>query len=382
MHKTGIEEHFVLKDGKKLFFGYTTGTCAAAAAKAAVYMLLTGKKAEYVHISTPKGIELELETEDAHFDGKTAVCAVRKYSGDDPDVTDGLLIYAKVRLTQDHEIKITGGKGVGRVTKPGLKQRIGEPAINPVPMEMIRRAASEAMDDIGESCGAEIEISVPNGEETAKKTFNPKLGITGGISILGTSGIVEPMSEEALVGSIELEIRQKHTLGEDTLLLTPGNYGADFLRNTFGIHEDEQVKCSNFIGRALDAGAAAGFRRILLTGHIGKLVKLSGGIMNTHSREGDARAELMAGCALMAGADAELCRCILGCVTTDEMLRIMKDADILEKCMSIMGEKIYAALKNRVREQAEVGYIVFSEEYGVLCMSDNARHWIDEHKKR
>jgi len=367
MGETGIEGYFALVNGKKLRFGYTTGTCAAGAAKAACLLLLTGKAPERVAIATPKGIDLSLEVLEPSLEDGAAVCAIRKFSGDDPDVTDGVLVYARVRALPPPEIIITGGVGVGRVTKPGLKQPVGEAAINPGPREMIRRAAEEALAECGEDVGLAIEISVPEGVEIARKTFNPRLGIEGGISILGTSGIVEPMSEEALLESIRLEIRQKRALGQEELILVPGNYGADFLRKEYGIPDERMVKCSNFLGRALDMAAEAGFPRVFLAGNLGKMVKLAGGIMNTHSREADARGELMAGCALRAGADGDTARAILDCVTTDEMLRVIDAAGLLNKTAAVLGERIGFYLRARVKEQFALRALVFSDIYGLLC---------------
>ena len=382
MHKTGIEEHFVMKDGKKLRFGYTTGTCAAAAAKAAVQMLVSGKTAETVSIATPKGIDLELEVlEPVIADGK-ASCAVRKFSGDDPDVTDGVLVYAEVSWQKVPEITVCGGTGVGRVTKPGLKMAIGEAAINPVPMQMIKQAAQEGLDDCGEAAGVRVTISIPEGVELAAKTFNPRLGIEGGISVLGTSGIVEPMSEEALVECIGLELRQKRALGCERLILTPGNYGADFIRSVCDISDTELVKCANYIGLALDMAAEAGYPQVLLVGHIGKLVKLAGGIMNTHSKEADSRAEVLAACALRAGGTADTALAILDCVTTDEMLRVLEKAGLLEKAMSLMAEKIDFYLRTRVKGAFTIGAIVFSQETGMLCATGPAEEWLAEMKER
>ena len=392
MHETGIEAYYVLKDGKKLQFGYTTGTCAAAAAKAATMLLFTGRVPETVHILTPKGIALDLEVLEAKRETANntcgqedhtvcapetaASCAIRKYSGDDPDVTNGILVYAEVRARKEPGIIIDGGIGVGRVTKPGLKQPVGEAAINPVPREMIRMAAEEALDECGVMSGLSIVISVPEGVEIAKKTFNPRLGIEGGISILGTSGIVEPMSEEALIESIELEIRQKKVLGQKRLIITPGNYGADFAKGGWQLEDSDLVKCSNYIGRTLDMAVAEGFKEVLLIGHVGKLVKLAGGIMNTHSKEGDGRAELMAACALRAGANADLARQILDCVTTDEMLRLMHDAGLMEPAMACMGERIDFYLRHRVKDQITVGAVVFTEAYGTLCFTGPAKEWL------
>ena len=382
MSNTGIETYYALKDGKKLQFGYTTGTCAAAATKAATVMLLTGRKPETVHIMTPKGIALDLEVLEPRLSGDAASCAIRKYSGDDPDVTNGILVYSEVRVSADPGIHIDGGLGVGRVTKPGLKEPIGEAAINPVPREMIRMAAEEALDECEEVIGLDVVISIPDGVEIAKKTFNPRLGIEGGISVLGTSGIVEPMSEDALIESIEIEIRQRKALGSDRLLITPGNYGADFAKAVCQMDEAQLVKCSNYIGRTLDMAASEGFSEVLLIGHVGKLVKLAGGIMNTHSKEGDCRAEIMASLAIKAGASAELARAVLESVTTAEMLRLIHDEGLLEPAMELMGKQIDFYLRRRSHDQFTIGAIVFTEDYGMLCTTGPAAEWLEEIKQQ
>ena len=381
MDKTGIEEYYVRKDGKKLQFGYTTGTCAAAAAKAATYFLLTGICPERVYIRTPKGIELTLRPLNASCDGETAVCAIKKQSGDDPDVTDGILIYASVKKSSG-DIRVDGGTGIGRITKTGLKRPVGEAAINPAPLEQIRIAVREVLDETGEECGIDVVISAPEGVEIAKKTFNPNLGIEGGISILGTSGIVEPMSEDALTDSIELEIKQKKALGARQLILTPGNYGEDYLIQTLGIDKSSIVKCSNYIGKSLDFAINEGFTDVLVFGHVGKLVKLSGGIMNTHSREGDCRAELMASCVLRAGGDADLARSMFDCVTTDEMLKRLEKAGFLERTMKALSERIEYSLKNRVKGQINVSAAVFSDVYGMLCQTDGADDMLAKMSKK
>ena len=376
MLETGIEGHYALVDGKKLRFGYTTGTCAAAAAKAATLYLLTGRAPKTVQIHPPKGIDLKLPVEEAAREGSASRCAVRKFSGDDPDVTDGALVFATVTISETPGIHIDGGQGVGRATKPGLKVPVGAAAINPGPRAMIEQAVREALDQIEEVRGVDVVISVPEGEALAQKTFNPRLGIVGGISILGTSGIVEPMSEEALVDSIRLEIRQRKAIGDQRLILAPGNYGTDFLRDTFGVGEERIVKVSNHIGKALDAAVEVGFTEVLLAGHIGKLIKLAGGIMNTHSREGDGRAELMAACALRAGADGDTARAILECVTTDEMLRIIREKGLLDRAMEVMAQRIDLYVTARVKGLLTVGVLVFSDGYGPLCATGPAKDWI------
>jgi len=377
MFETGIEGHYALVDGKKLRYGYTTGTCAAAAAKGAALLLLTGRAPAAVQIHTPKGIDLTLPMEEAKREGNAARCAVRKFSGDDPDVTDGALIVATASVSVTPGVHIDGGEGVGRVTKPGLKVPVGEAAINPGPRAMIEQAVNEALEETEPVSGLDVVISVPEGAALAAKTFNPRLGILGGISILGTSGIVEPMSEEALVDSIRLEIRQRKALGETRLILAPGNYGTDFLRDTLGVSEDRIVKISNYVGRALDAAVEAGFAEVLLAGHIGKLIKLSGGIMNTHSREGDGRAELMAANALRAGCDADTARAILDCVTTDEMLRILREKGLLAPAMESMAQGIDLYVNARVKGLLTVGVLVFSDGYGPLCATAAAKRWVE-----
>ncbi len=359
MHKTGIEEHFIEKDGKRLRFGFTTGTCAAAAAKAAAILLLSGTAPKTVPIHTPKGIDLNLPVlEPVRGDG-FASCAIRKDSGDDPDVTDGVMVYACVAFSDVPGILIDGGEGVGRVTKPGLKQAIGEAAINPVPREMIRNAVETVAEEWEYRGGLSVVISIPAGVALAEKTFNPRLGIEGGISILGTSGIVEPMSEDALVDSIKLEIQQRKALGDTLLVLTPGNYGADFLKDAYGVSDERIVKCSNYVGDALDAAIDTGFSEVLLCGHIGKFVKLSGGIFNTHSKLGDHRAELMAAAAEAAGADEETQKILFDCVTTDEMLRILDEKGLLSGTMDALKTQIDHALAERFNGLS-MGVIVFT----------------------
>ena len=218
-----ILEAFIEKDGKQLRLGYTTGSCAAAAAKAAAWMLLTGKRKERISILTPKGVVLELAVLDIAMTQQRVSCAIQKDSGDDPDVTNGTLIYAEVSRSQEPGVFIEGGTGVGRVTKPGLDQPVGNAAINSVPRRMIQENLLEVMGLTDYSGGLNVVISVPDGERLASKTFNPRLGIVNGISILGTTGIVEPMSEKALVDTIGVELRQRRQSGAEYALLTPGN---------------------------------------------------------------------------------------------------------------------------------------------------------------
>ena len=307
-------EHYVYSSGRRLRCGYTTGTCAALAATGAVYLLLTGTAPETVEMMTPKGWTVQVPLERCQLKNGSACCAVRKDGGDDVDCTTDLLIVAEVSKTKQPGVWIDGGDGVGRITKPGLDQPIGAAAINSVPRSMIRQQVEMVCKRFGYDGGISVCIQVPGGEQAAKKTFNPELGIEGGISILGTSGIVEPMSVQALMETITLKLRQLAAQGNQELILTPGNYGLDFVQNqAWFCQEIPVVRCSNFIGEALDQAAVYGFQRVLLVGHIGKLVKLAGGIMNTHSRWADCRTELFCAHAAVCGASTALCRNPDGC---------------------------------------------------------------------
>ena len=365
-------EEYIVKDGKKLRLGYTTGSCAAAAAKAAAYMLLTGRPKDTIDLLTPKGIRLHLTVEEIRITSAEASCAIRKDSGDDPDATRGTLIFACVRKTDVPGILIDGGTGVGRVTKRGLDQPVGAAAINSVPRRMIEENVREVCALCGYDGGVSVVISVPEGEALAKKTFNPRLGIVGGISILGTTGIVEPMSEQALVDTIRVELRQRREMGADYVLLTPGNYGADFIRDSIGIDPRTAVLTSNFIGDALELSRELGFHGALLIGHIGKLVKLAGGMWNTHSKFGDCRMELLAAHAASLGLRSEKVSELLSCVMCDDALRILLEEQLYDSVLARLAGRIEFHLRHKCGEM-EIGAMVFSKEYGRLCQTSCAQ---------
>lgn len=308
--------------------------------------------------------------------GETCVsCAVEKDGGDDPDITTGSLIVAEVRHGEKPGIEIDGGAGVGRVTKPGLDQKIGNAAINRVPREMIRKEVEEICRAADYQGGLKIIISVPGGELLAKQTFNPRLGIIGGISILGTSGIVEPMSAQAIRDTIRIELNQRRIQGFDYVVVSPGNYGIDFMKRTYGYDLDKSVKCSNFIGDTIDMAAELGYCRLLLTGHIGKLVKVAGGIMNTHSREADCRMELLAAFSVKAGMEPERIRKLLECVTTEEAVHVLEDGGKLPEVMEQAAERICYYLEKRAGGKLAVDCILYTNESGELARSKGAEKW-------
>ncbi len=373
--KTGLEDYYVIRNQKKMRFGYTTGSCAAAACRGAAEMLLGGKKIREVELMTPKGILLTLELLDIRMERGSVSCAVRKDAGDDPDTTNGILVYAEVEKTESG-ITIDGGIGVGQVTRPGLSQKIGEAAINPVPRAMIMREAAAAADKYDYEGGLKVTISVPEGVEIGKKTFNPRLGIVGGISILGTSGIVEPMSEKALIESIRLEMKQHFSSGEEYLLVTPGNYGAQYLQEHMKLPFEKNIKCSNYVGETIDMAVDMGVKGILFISHIGKFVKVAAGIMNTHSHSADARMETLASNAIRAGADLECARAVLSCNTTDEALDVLHEKGALENTMKEIMARIQFYLNHRSYEQIKLGAVVFSNVYGYLGQTADAEELI------
>lgn len=386
VHKTGLEDYYVVRNQKKLRFGYTTGSCAAGAARGAAELLLGEDEIGEVELMTPKGILLHLELLDMKRDENAASCAVRKDAGDDPDTTNGILVYAKVekfqiRSDMEDRIVIDGGTGVGRVTKPGLSQKIGEAAINPVPRAMILQAVEEIADRYHYEGGLKVTISVPEGEKIARKTFNPRLGIVGGISILGTSGIVEPMSEKALIDSIRVEMSQHAAMGEQYMLVTPGNYGADYLREHMALLFEKNIKCSNYVGETIDMAVDMGVKGILFISHIGKFVKVAAGIMNTHSHSADARMEVLCANAIRAGGDLACARSILQCNTTDEALRVLDENHILRETMKEITDRIQFYLDHRSYQQILLGAVIFSNEYGYLGQTEHAAELINKISK-
>ncbi|WP_293687433.1 cobalt-precorrin-5B (C(1))-methyltransferase CbiD [uncultured Phascolarctobacterium sp.] len=375
-------EEYQFSQGKNLRCGYTTGSCATAASKAAAAMLLTGERIDSVRIDTPKGIVLNLEPLEVMLTADFASCAIRKDSGDDPDDTNGVLVYAKVEKTAEPGIMIEGGVGVGRVTKPGLACAVGGPAINPTPRKMITTEVGKVMAESGYTGGLKVTISIPAGVEIAKKTFNPRLGIIGGLSVLGTSGIVEPMSEKALVETMYVEIRAQQAAGNKNLLVFFGNYGEDFTRDEMKLDLEGHVTCSNFVGELLDYAVFCGFETLLLIGHSGKLVKVAQGVMNTHSKYADCRTELFALEAMFHGASVEVGKEIYSCLTTDEVTKVLKRENIFEPVIEKVTDKIDFYMQHRVHGKIKTAALMFSNVYGILGKTKYADELVELHKRK
>lgn len=368
----------VWKNQKQLRLGYTTGSCAAAAAKAAAYMLLSGQTLTQVSLLTPKGITLYLDVEYIEKSQGQVSCAIQKDSGDDPDITDGVYVYATVKHSAGTGLSLGGGEGVGRVTKKGLEQEIGAAAINKVPRHMILEAVEEQRAQFDCKEGLEILISIPEGQKLAVKTFNPRLGIEGGISVLGTSGIVEPMSEKALTDTIYLEMKFLKENGHDWCYIVPGNYGIDFLTETLGYNGALAVKCSNYIGETIDAAVSLGMKGILFIGHAGKLIKLAAGVMNTHSRQADCRMEVLSSHAAMKGASGAEVERIMNCTTTTEAIEFLKELGILDIAMESIVSRIDFYLKQRAGSELKIGAIMFSKEEGILCETSDTEKLLEQ----
>ena len=364
-------EQYLQRGRQKLRCGYTTGACAALAAKAAAKMLLTQQMAQEETLVLPKGLAVTVPIEEAAFSPSFASCAVRKDGGDDCDATHGLLIYARVSPCAHPGVEIDGGQGVGRVTRPGLDQPVGAAAINSTPRRMIREEVEAVCRSLDYQGGLSVVISTPGGEAVAQKTFNPVLGIEGGISILGTSGVVEPPSLQALLDTIQVELKMHAAAGCKEVIFTPGNYGEDFLKAHPPVREIPVVKISNFVGDSLDFAVEMGFTQVYLVGHLCKFVKLAAGVMNTHSRYADGRREVFAAHAGMAGANQNCICQLMEAPTADQCLAILEDAGLREPVLDSIFKQILYHTRRRA-DGIQVEAVVFSNQSGALAYSEEA----------
>ena len=380
-------EKYVYVDGKKYRRGYTTGSCAAAATKAAIAMLLCGNKVDTVDISTPKGIDLTIDVYNCEIGKNYALCSVKKDGGDDIDVTHKMDIFSKVEIISEENIpdfcaakksdflEITAGVGIGKVTRKGLSIEPGRPAINPVPLKMIAEEAEKIIEELDVDiydylAGKKLlaTIYAPDGEKIAENTFNSNLGIEGGISIIGTSGIVEPMSDEGWKNALSAELSIKKEEGLKEIILVPGNIGYDKMVNEFKAEPEKVVKMSNFVGYMLMECKRLGFEKITIAGHIGKLIKVSGGIMNTHSRVADARRDIMVANLALLGCEREILEEINSCLTTDAMIPIIKEngkEEVFEALAEKAANRAWKYLREG-KENIEIEVYMFSMEGELL----------------
>ncbi|MCG2878745.1 cobalt-precorrin-5B (C(1))-methyltransferase CbiD, partial [Obesumbacterium proteus] len=270
---------------------------------------------------TPSGVTLRLNVEQPLICGQQASAAIRKDGGDDVDATHGMLIFAQLTLNDSGSISIVGGEGVGTVTRKGIGLPVGSSAINRTPLHTIEEAVREV---IGPERGAEIVIFAPEGEERAQKTYNGRLGILGGISIIGTTGIVTPMSEESWKRSLALELEMKRAQGITSVILVPGNHGERFVQEQMQLNGDRVVTMSNFVGYMLQEAQRLGFHRVVLVGHLGKLIKVAAGIFHTHSHIADGRMETLVTRLALMGAPRELLQAVFECSTTEAAMELIE----------------------------------------------------------
>jgi cobalt-precorrin-5B (C1)-methyltransferase len=360
------DDDFVFYNGRKLRKGFTTGTTATAASVAALTALLDQKEQAAVSVQAANGQKVKFTIEKCDFDQQKAAVAIKKDGGDDQDATDGMLIYSTVKLRDDNQIKLDGGKGIGRVTQEGLPNKPGMPAINPTPRKMITQSARQVL---GPNRGADIVISAPEGERVAKLTYNPKLGIVGGISILGTSGIVTPMSEDSWKASISIEMNIHKKRGDDGIILTPGDAGEAFVKEKLGLPAEKIVQMSNFVGYVLKEAQRIGFKRVLIVGDLGKLIKVSGGIFSTHSKDADARAEIMVANLALLGAPTEMLQRVYKCLTTISMLKIVEEEGY-QQVLQVIVDKIKERCEKYIAHrtpQVELDAVIYSNTSGVLA---------------
>jgi len=354
---------------KKLREGYTTGACAAAAAKAAAKALIEQIYLKSINISLPMGRTVEFLVHEVQFTENWASCYVIKDAGDDPDITHGVHIIAKVAKKNNPGIELKGGEGVGIVTKPGLPVEVGKAAINPTPYQMITNEVLEVLTT--SSFGLDIEISVPGGAELAKKTLNSHLGIEGGLSILGTTGIVKPMSEEAYKKSLIPQLKVIYALGNKTVVLTPGNIGMKSAEN-YGIPGEVICQTSNFIGYMLEESVKIGFTRLILWGHPGKLVKIACGNFHTHNRVSDGRMETLAAHLAVLGAPKVLIEKILNCTTTERAISLIKEYN-REAVWDIICKKISLRAERYVFNKVRIGTVLLKDRNNILAFDTSAQ---------
>ncbi|WP_423363557.1 cobalt-precorrin-5B (C(1))-methyltransferase CbiD [Mycoplasma sp. P36-A1] len=365
----------------KLRKGYTTGTCAMVGAQVATRYLLRNLKIDHLKFENNND-QFIINVYDLIKENNQTSCYVVKDGGDDIDATDKAKIYVSVSKIKEG-IEVTGGKGVGTITRKGLKREIGCSAINPVPLERITNKVKEEIKSAQYQGGIKVVISVENGEEIAKKTFNPQLGIIGGISILGTTGVVNPMSTKSLIATINLELsHHKANYDNKILVLCPGNYGKDFALNNLNLKEANIVTYSNFLKETIEYCINLKIEKILLISHVGKIVKVASGMMNTHSMYGDSRSFVFATCAALAHVDYETIKKIASANTTDEMIELVNKTDKKEMVYQEIVKAINKILKIHAKEQIQIEYVAFNTVQGKVFESEHANEYIKELENR
>ncbi len=363
-------------DMQELRGGYTTGACAAAGVKAAL-LYEAGNTVDEVDLTALDGTILTIPVKKVERIPEGLRAEIVKFSGDDPDITNGVSVFTTVRhLPDETGIKFKAGKGIGRVTKPGLSVPVGEPSINPGPRQLIQNVVT---DILGEDAGLEVTISIPEGVELAKRTLNPILGVEGGLSIIGTTGVLRPMSEEAFKNSLVPQIDVVKAAGYSSLVFVPGKIG-ERIAIKYGIPSDAIVQTSNFIGFMLEAAAKREIESVLLFGHIGKLAKIAAGVFYTHNRIADGRLETLAAYAAAEGLPQKGVRRILECTTTEDAMTVIEEYELLQ-VYRILAERASLRARRYIFDDMEIGTVMVTMDGRILGMDDAAKaiggelHW-------
>jgi len=355
----------------KYKYGYTTGSCAAGAAKGAAYGLLQGAIPSSVELMTPAGITLKLNIIHRKVGKDFAECAVKKYSGDDPDITNGCEIHVRAERSYSNEFRFLGGDGVGTVTRPGLQIGQGEPAINPVPRAMIKDALNESL---GTLDGIDIQVTVPEGKKLAQKTFNERLGIIDGISIIGTTGIVRPMSLDSFKVSLLCGLDVAKAAEHESIVLVPGSIGETGFKRHFKIADYQIMQMSNFVGFMLDESIKRGFKSIIIGGHPGKLVKLIRGDFYTHSSSSKPANDVLIGILKKEKLDFSLIKSLNDSPTIEGMVEILREHNLSHLFNRIANDVQLAAVQY-VSSKARIGVILFDMKKSVIGYSEGFTDW-------
>jgi len=352
-------------------YGYTTGSCAAGAAKGAAYGLLQGTIPDTVDLTTPADVTLKLNLIHRRVGKDFAECAVRKYSGDDPDITNGCEVYVRVTRSEANGVRFIGGDGVGLVTKPGLQISQGEPAINPVPRSMIKDSLKEVL---GKHGGLEISVSVPEGKKLAKKTFNGRLGIVDGISIIGTTGIVRPMSLDSFKVSLLCGLDVAKAAGHDSIVLVPGSIGETGFLKHFNISKYQVIQMSNFVGFMLDEAVKRGFSNVIIGGHPGKLAKLIRGDFNTHSSKSKPANDILIKIFKREKISSALINELNDSSTVEGMVEIIKEHNFMQ-VFDRIADDVQSAAGRHILSKAKIGTILFDMRKNIIGVSKGFKDW-------
>lgn len=356
---------------KQLRSGYTTGACAAAGVKAAL-LFEQGEEWDSVELRALDGTELVIPVKNVTKENGAVIAEVVKFSGDDPDITNGVSVFTTVRHLPEGEPEVIfkAGEGIGTVTKPGLSVPVGEPSINPGPRQLIRNVVAEVLGT--EQVPLEVTISIPAGVELAKQTLNPILGVEGGISVIGTTGVLRPMSEEGFKNSLVPQIDVAKAAGYKSLIFVPGKIG-ERLAGQWQLPTQAMVQTSNFIGFMLEAAQQRGIERVLLFGHIGKLIKVAAGCFYTHNRIADGRLETMAAYGAAAGLDTAGVQAVLGANTTEDALAVLEGAGLRESVCQTLAERASLRAQRYLFQKMQVGTVMVTLTGELLGMDETAK---------